>query len=85
MLPAVKIKFKVYIDEEFIAEKECLVKIPKYAPRSFEVLEQASMCDVGGITRWYALLQDFTALQKYEPEKADKSVYDAMRARFGCP
>ena len=78
-----KIKFTVY-DEEFVAEKDCLVKIPKYAPRSFEVLEQASMYDVGGITRWYAMCQDYSALKKYAPEKADKAAYDELRAKFGC-
>jgi len=78
-----KIRFTVY-DETFVAEKDCLVKIPKYAPRKFEVLEQASMYDVGGVTRWYALLQDFTALKKVAPEKADKAAFDEMRSRFGC-
>ena len=78
-----KIKFRVY-DTEFVAEKDCLVKIPKYAPRSFEVLEQASMYDVGGITRWYALLQDFSALKKFKPEEATKEAFDEMRKRFGC-
>ena len=53
-----KVKFKVY-DTEFTAEKDCLVKIPKYAPRSFEAAEPAVMYDVGGVTRWYGLLQDF--------------------------
>jgi len=78
-----KIKFRVY-DTEFVAEKDCLVKIPKYAPRAFEVLEQASMYDVGGITRWYALLQDFSALKKFKPEEATKEAFDEMRKRFGC-
>ena len=78
-----KVKFTIY-DEEYIAEQDCLVKIPKYAPRKFEVLEPTDMYDIGGITRWYALLQDFSALKKYEPAKATKEAFDEMRARYGC-
>ena len=78
-----KVKFTIY-GEEYIAEKDCLVKLPKYAPRSFEVLEPTAMYDVGGVTRWYALLQDFTALKKYEPEKATKEAFEEMRKRYGC-
>lgn len=78
-----KVKFKVY-DTEFTAEKDCLVKIPKYAPRSFVVTERAAMYDVGGITRWYGLLQDFTALKKYDPQNAGQDAYDEMRKKFAC-
>jgi len=78
-----KVKFTIY-GEEHIAEKDCLVKLPKYAPRSFEVLEPTHMYDVGGVTRWYALLQDFKALKKFEPEKATKEAFDEMRKRYGC-
>ncbi len=78
-----KIKFRVY-DEEFVAEKDCLVKIPKYAPRQFEVLEDAKMYDIGGITRWYALLQDWQALKKFRPEQATAEEFEKMRKRFDC-
>lgn len=78
-----KVKFNIY-GEEYTVAKDCLVKIPKYAPRSFEVLEPTDMYDIGGLTRWYALLQDFTALKKYEPAKATTEAFEEMRKKYGC-
>ncbi|MBQ6603419.1 MAG: cupin domain-containing protein [Eubacterium sp.] len=78
-----KVKFNIY-GEDYTAGSGCLVKIPKYAPRSFEVLEDTAMYDLGGITRWYALVADFAALKKYEPEQATKEAFDEMRKKYGC-
>ncbi len=78
-----KVKFKIY-GEDYVAGSESLVKIPTFAPRSFEVLEDTVMYDVGGITRWYALCQDYSTLKKYQPEKATREAFDQMRKQFGC-
>ena len=78
-----RVEFTIY-GEKYIAGSDCLVKIPKYAPRSFTVLEETAMYDLGGITRWYALAADFTALKKYEPEKSTKEAFDEMRKKYGC-
>ena len=61
-----KVKFKCY-DEEFIAYRECLIKLLMYAPRSFEVLEDAVMYDVGGLPRWYDYLTDRESVMALDP------------------
>ena len=66
-----EVKFKVY-DEEFVATTECLVKIPRYAPRSFEAQTDAVMYDVGGVSRWYAYLSDRESVLALDPERAAK-------------
>ena len=80
-----EIKFKVY-DEEFVAKKEHLVKIPKYAPRSFEVLTDAVMYDVGGLPRWDAYLTDRESVLALDPDRAAKpETLDELRKKFGVP
>lgn len=78
-----KVKFKIY-GEEHIAGSDCLVKIPTFAPRCLEVLEDSVMYDVGGMTRWYALCQDYSSLKKFEPEKATQEAFDQLRKQYGC-
>jgi hypothetical protein len=79
-----KIEFKVY-DEVFTAGPDCLVKIPKYAPHSLVVQEDAVLYDIGGQTQWYALLQDRASILKFNPERAQKpETMDALKAKFGC-
>ena len=79
-----KVRFKIY-DEEFTAGQDSLVKIPKYAPRSFVVEEEAVMYDVGGETRWLALLEDWFSIRKYAPERAkDTEQMLALRKKFSC-
>lgn len=79
-----QIKFKVY-DDEFTVGPDSLVKIPKYAPHSFVVLEKSAMYDIGGTTRWYALLQDRASILKYDPDRAKKPETMAeLKAKFGC-
>ncbi|MDR0838721.1 MAG: hypothetical protein LBN99_03665 [Oscillospiraceae bacterium] len=77
-----EVKFKVY-DEEFIAKPEHLVKIPMYAPRSFEALSDAVVYDVSGAPRWYAYLQDREGILA-DPERADKQeTLETLRKRYG--
>ena len=80
-----EIKFKVY-DEEFVAKTEHLVKIPKYAPRSFEALTDAVMYDVGGLPRWDAYLADRESVLALDPERAAKpETLDGLQKKFGIP
>ena len=81
-----EVKFKVY-DEEFTAREEHLVKIPRYAPRSFEVTSDgAVMYDVGGLPRWYAYLSDRESVLALDPERAAKpETLDELRKTFGVP
>jgi len=79
-----RIKFKVY-EEEFVATRDCLVKLPKYAPRSLEVLEDASMYDVGGQTYWYLYLCDLFSMMKHAPERADDPEEMAkIKKKYNC-
>jgi hypothetical protein len=61
-ITAGEVRFRVY-DEEFTAYPECLVKIPKFADHSLQVLSKAVMYDIGGLTRWQALLEDYTSIR----------------------
>ena len=78
-----EIKFKVY-DEEFIAYPECVVKIPMYASRSIMALKKSVMYDIGGLTRWQALLQDRTAIIR-DPQRAkDPEEMQRLKDKYGC-
>jgi mannose-6-phosphate isomerase-like protein (cupin superfamily) len=79
-----EIKFKVY-DDEFIAYPECVVKIPKFASHSILAQTKAVMYDIGGLSRWYAFLQDRSSILKYDPERANKpETMVQLKTRFGC-
>jgi hypothetical protein len=55
-----------------------------YAPRSFEVLEDAVMYDVGGLPRWNDYLTDRDSVLALDPERAAKpETLDEMRKKFG--
>ncbi len=79
-----KVKFKVY-DEEFVAHKECIVKIPKYAEHSIEVLEDAVMYDVGGQTYWFEYLMDLFSIKKKDPARYnDPAAMAQLKKIHGC-
>ena len=83
-IPKGKVKFKVY-DEEFIAYDECIVKIPKYAEHSIEVLEDTVMYDVGGQTFWFEYLMDLFSIKKNDPARYnDPAAMAALKRRHGC-
>jgi mannose-6-phosphate isomerase-like protein (cupin superfamily) len=79
-----EIEFTVY-DETFTAYKECVVKIPKYAPHRIVAKTDAVIYDVAGFTRWYAYFQDRESILKYAPDRAEKpETWDALRKKYGC-
>ena len=79
-----KVRFNIY-GEEFVAGQDSLVKIPKYASRSLVVEEDAVMYDIGGQTRWLALLEDWFSLKKFAPERAaDPNEIKALKKKFNC-
>jgi len=83
-ITAGEIEFKVY-DETFTAYPECLVKIPIYAEHSIRVLKKAVMYDIGGLTRWQGLLEDYASIRKYDPARAgDRDAITALKAKYGC-
>jgi mannose-6-phosphate isomerase-like protein (cupin superfamily) len=83
-ITAGEIRFKVY-DNEFIAYPECLGKIPKFADHSFHVQRKAVMYDIGGLTRWQALLEDYASICAYDPDRAkDPEAMERLKAKYGC-
>ena len=76
-----EIKFKVY-DEEFVAKPECVVKIPRFAPRSFEALTDAVLYDVGGMPMWYGYFLDRDSILGLDPDRAkDPQTWDDLRKK----
>ena len=79
-----EVKFKVF-DDEFIAYPECVVKIPKFASHSITALTDSVMYDIGGQTRWQALLQDRASILKFDPERAAKpETMEELKTKFKC-
>ncbi|MCL1804660.1 MAG: hypothetical protein FWG28_01455 [Clostridiales bacterium] len=78
-----EIKFKVY-DEEFTAYPECVVKIPIFASHSIEAVKSSVMYDIGGLTRWHALLQDRSAIINDPARAKDGELMKKLKAKYGC-
>ena len=78
------VEFTVY-DDTFVASRECLVRIPKFAEHSIHVLKKAVMYDIGGQTRWQGLLEDYASIRTYDPDRAkDPEAMEKLKARYGC-
>lgn len=65
-----EVKFKIY-DDEFVAHKECIVKIPKYARYEIEALSDAVMYDVNGQTDWFNYFLERKTILTAEPARLD--------------
>lgn len=78
-----KIKFKVY-NEEFIADDECVINIPRFAPHSFEVLEPSDLYDMGGQTWWSLFFQDVQSIKKYDPARLTPETMAKLKERYHC-
>ncbi len=77
-----KVKFNV-MGKEFIADDECIVDLPRFAPRSMEVLEKADVYDFIGQTQWSMFLQNYASLKKFAPERFnDAAEIDALKKKF---
>lgn len=61
--------------EVFTAGPRCLVKIPHYAPRSFEAFSDAKMYDAGGATHWLDLFGDMMSLKMMSPDLYQDKAY----------
>ncbi|SHI16825.1 Cupin domain-containing protein [Sporobacter termitidis DSM 10068] len=71
--------------EEFTATRDCLVKIPGYAPRAFTAQGRAVMFDLAGITHWLDLFEDYTSIKANAPERlGDKDGMAALKAKYNC-
>ncbi len=76
-----KVKFNI-AGKEFIADDECVVIAPRYAPRSMEVLEKTEMYDTGGQSYWSLFLQSYESIKHHDPARLTKETVDALKKRF---
>ncbi len=76
-----KVKFNI-MGQEFIADDECVVVAPRYAPRSIEVLEKTQMFELGGQSYWSLFLQSYASIQHYDPARLTPETLDALKKRF---
>lgn len=76
-----KVKFTI-MGQEVIADDECVVNIPKFAPHSMEVLEETEMYELGGQTMWSLFLQQYTSLKLRYPERFnDPAEIEALKKK----
>ena len=77
-----KVKFTI-MGQEVIADDECIVDIPRFAPHSMEVLEETEMYELGGQTYWSLFLQQYTSLKNRFPERFnDPAEIEALKKKF---
>jgi hypothetical protein len=79
-----EVRFKVD-GEEFTATRDCIVKIPGYAPRSFTARGKAVMYDLAGLTHWLDLLEDYTSIKTTNPERLnDREAMATLKEKYNC-
>ena len=77
-----KVKFNI-MGEEVIADDECVVNVPKFAPHSMEVLEKTEMYELGGQTMWSLFLQQYTSVKQRFPERReDPATLETLKTKF---
>ena len=70
------VEVKIY-DDEFVADKECLIDIPKNLKYTIKAKTDAKMYEVGGLSGWYNFMHDYTAVKKNNPDKFNDEKYIA--------
>ena len=76
-----KVKFTV-LGKEFIADDECVVCIPRFAPHSIEAVEASEVYDLGGQSCWSLFLQNYTSVKTLSPERLTKETVEALKKKF---
>ena len=76
-----KVKFTV-LGQEFIADDECVVNIPRFAPHSLEALEHSEVYDLGGQTYWSLFFQSYAYIRTKEPERLTPETVEALKKKF---
>ncbi len=77
-----KVKFNI-LGQEFVADDECVVNAPRFAPRSIEVLEKTEMFELGGQPYWSIFLQSCASIKHYDPERLTPEKLAELKKRFG--
>ena len=76
-----RIRFKV-LGKEFVADDECVVDIPRFAPHSMEVLEHSELYDLGGQSWWSMFLQSLQYVRTKAPERDNEETVEALKKRY---
>ena len=76
-----KVKFTV-LGQEFIADDECVVDIPRFAPHSMEVLAHSEIYDLGGQSYWSLFLMNYASIRKFKPEQLTPETVENLKKRF---
>lgn len=72
-------------DEIFTAYHDCLVKIPAFVPRSYRAKSKAVMYDIGGMTHWLDVVEDYLSVKRDNPEKLREEIFlDGLLERHEC-
>lgn len=79
-----KIKFTV-MGREFIADDECVIDIPRFAPHSIEVLEHSELFDLGGQSYWSMFLSNYLSVRTRTPGRLENGGLDALKEKFNIP
>ena len=62
-----------------------MVKIPRYAQYTMEVLEDSVIYDVGGQTQWFLFFEEYKSYRKFSPEKFNNpEAMAALKAKHSC-
>ena len=76
-----KVKFTV-LGKEFIADDECVINIPRFAPHKIEVLEHSELYDLGGQSYWSLFLQCYNSIRTLHPERLTPETVDGLKKKF---
>ena len=76
-----KVKFNI-CGKEFIADDECVINAPRFAPRSIEVLEKSEMYDLGGQPYWSLFLRNCEAIKHYDPDSLTPEKLAELKKKF---
>ena len=72
-------------DETFTAYHDCLVKIPAFVPRSLKSKGKSVMYDIGGMTHWLDVVEDYLSLKHNNPERLTETNYmNGVLERHDC-
>ncbi len=76
-----RVKFTV-LGEEFVADDECVVSIPRFAPHSIEVLEHSEIYDLGGQSYWSLFLMSLDSVRTFEPERYNSETVERLKKQY---
>ena len=74
-------KFTV-LGQEFIADDECVVDIPRFAPHKMEVLEHSEIYDLGGQSYWSLFFKCLEGYKVNNPERYTPENIERLKKRF---